>query len=125
MPQEWLHENHERVGDHLLTCPRSARSTFVPVIRRHDAHVRLLAEDLRAANRSPRIEPRDTVRLYKARPDILALGTEGGEDIIDVMVCHHFAAYPDFINPNYTKPPNRLIQRRAQKIKRYRTLKTT
>ena len=78
-------------GDHLLHCKYSARSTFSPMIRRHDAHFRLLTDDLRTAIRNPILEPRDHTSIHHVRPDIMALGPQGGEDKIDIAFCHHFA----------------------------------
>ena len=64
-------------GDHLLHCKYSARSTFSPMIRRHEAQVRLLFNDRRAAIRNPILEPRDHTTTHHLRPDIMAFGPHG------------------------------------------------
>ncbi len=75
-------------GDHLLGCTASARATFSPTIRRHDQLTILLEAFLRSAARSPIREPRERVTGDSSRPDILALGARGGEDLIDVAITH-------------------------------------
>ena len=92
----------DRYGDHLLVCTNAAKTAFSPIIRRHDQQVRLLAADLRRCARSPRVEPhlyntRD--RQASSRPDILALGDHGGEDILDIAFAHLFCS-PDRIRRN-------------------------
>lgn len=100
-------------GDHLLTCKYSARSTYSPLIRRHDAQVRLLHSDLKAALRNPILEPRDNTPTHRVRPDIVALGPHGEEELIDVAICHHFMD---------TNMRGRVQQRKQQKIKHYTQL---
>ena len=63
--------------NHLLHCKYSARSTFSPMIRRHDAQFRLLVNDLRTAIRNPILELRDHTPTHHVRPDIMALGAQG------------------------------------------------
>ena len=69
-------------GDHLVHFERGIHR-----IRRHDAQVRLLEADLIKAARHPDIEPRPFGR-HKERPDISALGGDGGSDTFDITFCH-------------------------------------
>ena len=78
------------LGDHALTCTRSASANYSPIIRRHDQLVRVLATELRRAVRSPAVEPRDMSSRNNTRPDITAINARGGIDALDVSVCHVF-----------------------------------
>lgn len=74
-------------GDHLLHCANGLRNCGSPRTWRHDSQVRLVASDLRRATRTPIVEPR-TVGTHMERPDIKALGREGGTDYLDVTISH-------------------------------------
>ena len=56
-------------------------------IRRHDAHVKLLARDLSKAARHPVVEERSVGR-HRERPDIRALGRSCGTELFDVTIRH-------------------------------------
>ena len=83
------------------------------MIRRHEAQVRVLVNDLGGAIRKPILEPRDHTTNHHVRPDVMALGPQGAEDIIDVAFCHHFADISH---------GSRLAQRRKQKITQYKQI---
>ena len=77
------------MGDHLIGCVASAVGNFFSSVRRHDQLVRLVAADMSRAARSPIVEQRTTmVIIRRSRPDVVALGRTGVEDIIDVAVAH-------------------------------------
>ena len=77
-------------GDHLLYYNTASRACNAPVARRHDQLTRLLAEDLAAAARLPRVEPRTYEQLERSRLDKVVLGAHGGEDILDLAIVHHW-----------------------------------
>ena len=69
-------------GDLLLYCERGPQR-----IRRHDAHMRLLATDLAKAARHPVVEERP-LGHHMERPDIRARGRSGGMEHFDVTISH-------------------------------------
>ena len=69
-------------GYHFVYCEGGPHR-----IRRHDAHVKLLAGDLAKAARHPVVEERPVGR-HRERPDIRALGRSGGTELFDVTICH-------------------------------------
>ena len=76
-------------GDHLLVCSHAPIVGKASRTVRHDRQVRLLAEDLSKAARSPVIEPKQRDGDH-SRPDIRSIGHSGGDDIIDVSITHPF-----------------------------------
>ena len=91
-PRRHCKQQIDKYGDHLLACGSGLHHSLSPRVRRHDQLVRQLAALLQRAHRSPIVEPRcNRVTTTNSRPDIRALGTSGGEDLIDVSV-HHVLA---------------------------------
>ena len=78
-------------GDHSLMCNYASLTGRATRNLRHDRQVQLLADDLRRACRSPRIEPKEQ-HIAHTRPDIRAIGRDGGDDIIDVSMAHTFGS---------------------------------
>ena len=101
-------------GDNLLYCERGSN-----IIRRHDAHVRLLARDLANAARHPIVEERPLGR-HRARPDIRALGRTGGTDLFDVTICHPLSQAR--IRDAVQNPLNILKAAWAGKVSRYASM---
>ena len=98
-------------GDHLLHCPNGS-----PRVWRHDSHKLLLASDLQKAARHPIPEPR-TPGMHRVRPDIKALGCNGGTDYYDVVFIHPIT--PSRM-PAVTKNPTwPLTEARGRKIRHY------
>lgn len=54
---------------------------------RHNRLTRLISEDLRKAARDSVIEP-TYFREKLSRPDVVAIGSGGGDELIDVSVIH-------------------------------------
>ena len=77
-------------GDHLAHCACSAVGEFSPIIRRHDALVRAIAEAQCNAGRRAKVEPHSATRGAQSRPDILATNERGEVDVLDVAVTHSF-----------------------------------
>lgn len=71
----------DQFGDHLLWCPNGSPRGW-----RHDSQKLLLASDLQKAARHPIVEPRQTA--HRVRPDIKALGSNGGTDFYDIVFVH-------------------------------------
>ncbi len=79
------------IGDHLLTCGHPFLVNSASTTCRHDRFVRRLAEDLRVALRKPTIEPQQQ-EGENTRADIKAMGTQRGDDWIDVSFIHPYCS---------------------------------
>ena len=104
-------------GDHLLWCPNG-----YPRGWRHDSHKLLLASDLQKAARHPIPEPR-IPGTHGVRPDIKALGCNGGTDYYDVVFVHPITRpRTPVVLRNPSEP---LSEARAEKIRHYANFMTT
>ena len=100
----------DQYGDHLLYCPNGAPRGW-----RHDSQVMLLASDLSKAARHPIVEPPQGT--HKVRPDIKALGSNGGTDFYDVVFVHPLTdARLQAVARNPTQP---LQHARHHKLRHY------
>ncbi len=79
----------EEFGDRLLTCRCSSVVGSANLTTRHNRQVKLLADDLTHASRTPTIEPKQHINEY-VRLGIRAIGRRGGDDIIARAIVHIF-----------------------------------
>ena len=99
-------------GDHLLHCKRGTHR-----IHRHDAQIRLLMVDLKKAARRPVLGPRPFGR-HRDRPDIRAVGSHEGSDMLDVPICHPLSLAR--IRDGMGNPLSLLNNALDEKIRRFR-----
>lgn len=110
----------DALGDHLVTCRRAATTGAAHPTSRHNRQVRLLAQDLHLAARCPIVEPLQQ-ELEGSRPDIRALGRNGGDDLIDVSIVHPFCS-PSLCTRTIANPASWLGSAYSNKVTRHTPL---
>ena len=107
-------------GDHLLACRYRCESGRSLRTLRHDRQARLLLQDLRAAMRHPVYEPR-MMSGEKSRADILAIGDNGQDDLIDICCPHPWAGSLE--NRKNTRRATRSVKSYIERAHRFKLSK--